>query len=240
MEKEKDRQLQAALARLDALETKAVPEPKAPVSAATDSGEPDPSAKNEDGSDKYPLGEYDPAFNKDLVKYTIAKEREAAEIRKAEEMIQEQTQKEQQALAASWQVKLDAAKEQYPDFDEKAVELVEAFDGIDDKYGAYLSQTIMGMEYGQDVLYYLANNVDEARTIFNSGGQKAAIALGRLEARFAFANEEKETPRPRVSKAPTPPTHLNKGSSVAVAEIPDDTDDLDAFSQKFFSKKKRF
>lgn len=48
-----------------------------------DSDGPTPEDKNPDGSDKYPLGEFDPAYIRDMVRHTIDKE--SAEKRKQEE-----------------------------------------------------------------------------------------------------------------------------------------------------------
>ena len=93
------------------------------------------------------------------------------------------------------------------------------------------------MDHGPDVLYYLSNNVDEARKIVESGPQKATLSLGYLNGKFADVESEKRKARPKASNAPPPPPK-NKGSSRAFAEVPDDTDDLDAFSKKLFSKKR--
>lgn len=240
-EKEKDRQLQAALARLDALENKTnEPEPKANKLVVDTAAGPDPAAQNEDGTDKYPLGEFDPNYIRDLTKYTIAEERKAAAEEAKREAEQAKANAEADSLRASWEEKLTPAQERYPDFQEKGLNLVDAFSNVDAAYGEYITQTIMSMEYGPDVLYYLANNLDEADKIMKSGARQATISLGRLEAKFAYANEEKQRARPKVSKAPAPPEHLNKGSSVAVGDIPDDTDDLDLFEKKFYSAKRRY
>jgi hypothetical protein len=96
----------------------------------------------------------------------------------------------------------------------------------------------MSMDYGPDVLYHLSTNLEEAKQIVNSGPARATIALGRLEARYALQEDEKKQQKLKVSKAPTPPDRLNKGSMVS-KEIPDDTDDLDAFAAKLFSSPRR-
>ena len=88
----------------------------------------------------------------------------------------------------------------------------------------------MSMDHGPDVLYYLAENVDEAKEIFESGPQKATIALGRIESRYI---QSESTKRPRVSKAPSPPP-TNKGSAGGSKTVRPDTDDLDSFEKTFF------
>lgn len=198
---------------------------------------PQPGDLNEDGSEKYPLGEFDPAYIRDMAKHVINAEREAM---KREQEQQEQIRREQeaaQALQEQWNQKLEPAKERYPDFMEKGEQLAVAFDGIDQAYGDYLTSTIMEMEHGPDVLYYLANNLDEAKAIVNSGARKATVALGRLEAKFADASEERKQARPKVSKAPEPPSRLNKGTSAVKPSVKGDEDDLESFEQVFFKKR---
>ena len=116
--------------------------------------------------------------------------------------------------------------------------MVDVFSGLDKQYGDFLAQAIMSMDNGPDVLYYLAENKDEAKRIVESGATKAVISLGRLEARFDTSEETKPTPRQKVTKAPTPPQHLNKGSAAVKQAVTPDTDDLDAFEAEFFKKRR--
>lgn len=199
---------------------------------------PQPSDLNEDGTEKYPLGEFDPQYIRDLTKFALEQERIALREREQFEAEQRKADEARAALQASWQEKLGPAQERYPDFMDKGQQLVDSFSDLDPAYSEYLTNTLMSMEYGPDVLYYLSNNPDEARKIVNSGAINATVSLGRIEAKFAFAQEEKQKARPRVSQAPTPPTHVNKGSAVATIDIPVDTDDLEAFEKVFLKKKK--
>lgn len=200
---------------------------------------PQPTDLNEDGSEKYPLGEFDPRYIRDLTKFTLAEERKKILAEEQARAEQEKIAQKQAELQTEWNGRLEVAQERYPDLTEKAENLVSALDGLDPDYGDYLATTIMTMEYGPDVLYYLASNPDEAKAIAASGAQKATVLLGRLEAKFAIAEEEKKKARPKTSKAPEPPTHLNKGGAPAAPQVPDDTDDLDAFEAKFFAKRRR-
>lgn len=220
-------------AKLDAL-TKQAETPK-PTQAVVED-EPDPYSLNEDGTEKYPLGEFDPQYIRDLTRFSNEQWHAKNEARKAEELANAEVAKAQTELKNEWNNKLETVQERYPDFREKGQNLIDTFSGISQAYGEYLSTTIMSMEYGPDVLYYLSNHPEEAHAIVNSGATKATIALGRLEARFSDFNEEKNKPRPKVSQAPTPPPS-NKGSAVSRPEIEDDTDDLDAFSKKFFKRR---
>lgn len=208
-----------------------------PSPVKSESDEPSPTDKNEDGTDKYPLGEFDPSYIKDLTKYAFESQRISAEEKVKQEAEQRQMDEARAALQEGWQAKLGPAQERYPDFQQKGEELLSGFSDLDQAYGEYLTARLMDMEFGPDVLYYLASNPDEARKIVDSGPAKATLALGRIEAKFMFAEEEKKLARPKTSKAPPPPPHANKGSAGVVVEVPDDTEDLDAFSRKLFKKK---
>jgi len=233
----KAQELEEKLNRL--LDEKQNDEPKpAPKPVVSDTDEPQPDALNEDGTEKYPLGEFDPRYIKDLTKHALSSEREAIKAREQQELMQKEEDRQKAELDTKWQEKLAPAQERYPDFQEKGQQLVDTFSGINEAYGEYLSATLKSMEYGPDVLYYLANNTDEATKIVNSGPNLATVALGRLEAKFADFDEDKQKARPKVSKAPTPPSRVNKGSS-ATRAVPDDTDDLDAFSAKLFKGRGR-
>lgn len=239
-QRETERQLNEARLELERLKNQSEKTPTdTPKTNVVEDTGPQPDAKNEDGSDKYPLGEFDPQYIRDLAKHTIAEERKAYEAEKAAEAQRTQTQKEQEVLAESWNTKLAPALERYPDFQEKGQAFVEAVNQkVDPTYAEYLTTIIMNMEYGPDVFYHLANNPEEAMSIIASGPHKAPTALGRLDAKFAFAAEEKQIARPKVSQAPEPPSHRTKGNSAAVADIPADTDDLEKFEKVFFPKKK--
>lgn len=236
---EKARLAEERAAALEAkLNERKEPETPKPVPTKSDDKAPRPDDKNEDGTDKYPLGQFDEAFQEDRFNYMMEKslaEQKAALEQQARET---EVQRAQETLVNAWNDKLEPARERYPDFQEKGEELLDTFSGLPQEYGEYLTATIMGMDYGPDVLYFLSNNLNEAQRIVKLGPQGATIALGRIEAQFALNDdqEEKPKPRPKVSKAPVPPPR-NKGSNAAIPEVPDDTDDLDAFAAKLFKKR---
>ena len=210
------------------------PEPTAEVSG------PSPDDTNEDGSEKYPLGEFDPSYIRDLTRHVLKQEQMEREKEKEARQAEEAEQVALQKAQEEWSNKLAPAAERYPDFMEKGQELITDLESkISPEYSAYLSNVIMEMDYGPDVLYYLANNPDEAMSIVSSGAKKATGALYRLEAKFVDADLEKKTARPKVSKAPAPPSHMNKGSASVKTKVPADTDDLSAFENEFFQKRKR-
>jgi hypothetical protein len=197
-----------------------------------DADEPKPDALNPDGSEKYPLGEFDPQYIRDVARHTIDREWAA---RKEQEAAQENQRKIEEArteLQNQWAAKLQPAVEQYDDFLDKTMELESTFDGLDPQYSDYLVQTIKSLDHGPEVLYYFANHIEEAQKFVKMGPLNATLALGEINAMFK-GNTRKET---KVSKAPPPP-QVNKGSKTRTA-VHGDTDDLDAFSDMFFTKKR--
>jgi hypothetical protein len=181
------------------------------------------------------LGEFDPEYLKDLAKFTFAQERAAYEAETAEAKLKAEADAAHNALQTSWNEKLAAATETHPDFIEKGQALLNGFNDLDQNYAGYLSQVIMSMEKGTDVLYYLSNHPEEAAAIVNSGAQKATLALGRIEARFL--ESEQNAPKPKVSKAPPPPPVRARGTNGAFIEVAPDTDNLEDFEKAFFKKK---
>lgn len=210
------------------------------VEPKTETGEPTPDDTKEDGTPKYELGEFDPQYIRDLTKYTLAQERAAQEAQAAEQAQANEAKAAQEVMINSWNEKVTAATTAYPDFMEKGQALLSGFDNLDPGYAQYLSTVLMSMDKGPDVLYYLSNNPAEATSIVNSGAQKATLALGRIEAKFLEAEAIKVLQKPKVSKAPAPaPANARaRGSNGAFVSVPPDTDDLDAFTQEFFKKKK--
>jgi len=205
---------------------------------AVKTNEPTPEDILESGEAKYPLGEFDPAYIRDLTRFTLAQERAQAKIRDEVERSERIQQEAQTALLGSWNEKVTAAKAQYPDLQEKAETLLRSFDGLETGYAGYLSTVLMSMDHGPDVLYYLSNNPEEATQIVNSGAQKATLALGRIEAKFYEVDAQKQLAKPKVSKAPPPPTATARGTGGGAKTVEPDTDDLDAFTQEFFRKRK--
>jgi hypothetical protein len=229
-EKERADALEARLAKLEAAEQKGDTPPA--NTAKKDDQEPAPEDLNEDGTEKYPLGEYDPNYVRDLTRYTHRKMREEDQAEAAKTAANKEAEAAEAALEARWAEKLTPAQERYPDFREKGEDLLEVFTDLDPQYGKYLSSTLMGMEYGPDVLYYLANHLDVAEEIVALGPLGATLALGKIEAQFE--GEPKVKRKVTAAKAPPP---ANKGSAVAKPAVAPDTDDLDAFAREFNGKR---
>lgn len=192
---------------------------------------PTPDDKNPDGSDKYPIGEYDPAFIRDLTRFTIEEEQAVANAKREQEEITRQHQRSLDELHQQWEAKLSPVVEQHEDFIEKTIQLEDAFDGLDKGYSDYLVNTIKSLDHGPEVLYYFANNLEEAERFVKMGPLSATLALGEINAMFKGQTRQP----PKVSKAPVPP-QVNKGTR-ARSSISPDTDSLEDFEALFFNKK---
>jgi hypothetical protein len=216
--------------KLDELAAKQSEPVKAAPAVAKDG--PSPEDKNEDGSEKYPLGEFDPGYIRDMARHTIEQEWNERKAKEAEEQTQRQVQEARDQLQEQWVEKLAPITEQHEDFLDKTMELESAFDGLDPQYSDYLVQTIKSLDHGPEVLYYFANNLEEAAKFVKMGPLVATLALGEYNAMFK-GQTRKEA---RTSKAPPPP-QVNKGSKTRTTVAPD-TDDLDAFEREFFAKKR--
>lgn len=206
-------------------------EPAAPAKADTG---PDASATNDKGEPLYPLGEYDPAYLRDLAKYEVKREMEAAEtFRKQREQEQAQAAaRETQRVA--WVGKIEEAEKELPDIREKINSLEGMFTGINPQYGQYLVDVVMSLDNGPQVLHYLAKEPKEARDIVGSGMASATVKLGKLDQLLTKAQAKEEAPK-KVTKAPEPPSKITRGTGGQFATR-EDTDDLEAFSKMYFSK----
>jgi chemotaxis protein histidine kinase CheA len=228
---EAERREAEALRRLSELERERTPKNEPPSRPVVESGAPSPDS-TKDGQLVYPLGEFDPAYIRDLTRFYASKEAEAANAQRAEQEQARQNQAAAQKLQSDWDAKLTTVEKELPDLRPTLQGLESELSGLDPDFGTYLAQTIMGMDDGPKVLYYLANNVDEAQKIIAAGPVNATIALGKLEDKIQRAQAKKAVAPVRASSAPVPPvTTRGTGSRSVVA---DDTDDLDAFNGYYY------
>lgn len=210
------------------------PESSPAVNVKIDSSEPNVDDTDEDGQLKYPLGEFDPNFVRDLTRYEFKKTQAEERARLEQEQAARQAEEARTALDKQWQEKVVEVEKTLPDIRQAGVVLDDAFKGMDPGYEEYLANTIKMLDNGPEVLYYLANNIDEAKAIANAGPVLATIALGKLEAQIA----SQKTPKPvkKVTTAPEPPATRVRGTT-GKFDVADDTDDLEAFERKFFQRK---
>lgn len=232
-ERETERREKLALmARIEALETKqpeSTPTPTVPVQGPAG---PDPEQLNADGTEKYPLGQFDPDYIRDMARHTIETEWAKKEQEAAANASRQQIEQARAEIQNQWAEKLAPAMEEHEDFLDKTLGLESAFDGLDAQYSDYLVQTIKSLDHGPQVLYYFANNLEEAQKFVRMGPLNATLALGEINAMFKGTTRKAE---PKVSKAPPPP-QVNKGTKTRTT-VAADTDDLDDFEKIFFKRK---
>lgn len=221
--------------RLEAVEQKKPEDKPEPVRRpAIDPDSPTPDDRDANGELLYPLGEFDPSFVADLTKYTIRRENEAYK----EELRQQARQRDEEAQAAkltdAWEEKLAKSEEELEDLRPTIATLDEEFRDLEPQYGTYLAQTIMSMDYGPEVLYYLANNVSEARKIVAAGPMGATLALGKVEARIQSALSKPAAIPPRRTQAPKPP--VSTRGNIGKTSVAPDTDNLDDFEKLLFKR----
>ena len=188
-----------------------------------------------EGTPKYPLGQFDPQFNADLVRYTVQEEQRRIDEQRATTEQQRRMQEAEQAAQQEWESKLAPALERHPDFVEKGQELIDNFSDLEPNYAKYLTDTIRSIDNGPDVLYYLADNPELARDIVNKGPAMATVMLGRISAMFdddsaTQTNTQTKDTRTKVTKAPTPPPRV-RGTALPKTK---DLDNLDDFEEALF------
>ncbi len=240
--REAERRESDTLLRLREIEArstpKAEPEPEpAPLREMLPTDAPSPDAVYQDGEPVYALGEFDPAYIRDLTKFTIVYETGVLRQQEAQQNQENQIAAAQQELTSAWAEKVQTIEQEIPEIRENIANLTETFQNIDPSYGEYLASTIMENEHGPEIMHYLSQNIGEAQAIVASGPRAATLALGRLEARLTKAEEQPEDTRDekRVSNAPPPPNTGARGRGARTV-VRADTDDLDAFERVFFKE----
>lgn len=197
---------------------------------------PSPDAVDDKGEPLYELGEFDPKFIRDLTKFTIEQETKAAKAEAAKEAEQARLTAQQDEIKNKWADNVTKAEAELPELREKLKTMGDTFGSIEPDYGEYLATTIMNSDVGPQIMYYLSQNIDEARKIVASGPVAATLALGRLEAKLTPpSEEEKKRNSKQVSKAAAPPEERTRGSGGKFT-VAMDTDDLDAFERVFLKK----
>lgn len=177
-----------------------------------ETGPPDPS--------KYPFGDTDPGFIRDLARHE-AKEAYAAEAR------QSAARAHAQQVEKTWNERQDAFAADKPDYYDKV--------GAEDlPITRAMTDAIVTSEEGAAVAYHLASNPDEAHRIAALSPLAQIREIGRIEGRIAAekqsAQSAGEQPK-KISDAPTPaPQGRGQGGRFKVAA---DTDDFAAFEREY-------
>jgi hypothetical protein len=152
-------------------------------------GAPDP--------ERYPEGENDRQYIRDLTRFEVRQEFAA-----------QQARQEQQREITEIQAREQAARERYADYNE--VVTGEALAPIL-KGNPQLIATLAKHEQGPDLAYYLATHPDEVQKLARIGHESALIRLGQLSIAIATPTEPPSEKAPKVSKAPAPITPIGAG-----------------------------
>lgn len=236
--REAERRAEEAERRAEEAERgRTVDKSKEPTPVTTDdtapAGAPHWDDEDSNGNKIYPLGQFDPKFNADLVRYTIQEENRVLEEKRAQTDAQQKAQEAEATAQAQWNEKLAPVQERYPDFTERGQELIDQFADLEPNYGKYLTDTLRAIDNGPEVLYYLANNLDLADEIVRKGATQATIALGRISAQLEKDASGNTPPtRTKVTNAPPPPPTARGTSAPKTKNL----DDLDEFERAFFSR----
>lgn len=189
-----------------------------------DAGRPDPA--------NYHYGDTDAQYIADLARYE-------ADKRYDERVQTDEIKRQITDVQKAHDARVEAAKEQYPDYDEVVVQGAnpDPATGEPKWFCSHLMTLgIKTSEYGPDIAMDLASNKEESRRIAMLPPLDQAREFGRLEykaelARKARLGEDGETVQPqRASGAPPPPPRVKGGS--AVNEIDPGTDDFGAFEKR--------
>jgi hypothetical protein len=145
----------------------------------------------------------------DVAKAVAAEQLKAFRDEQKAESAKRETQTEQQKLQSEWAGKISAARDEFDDFDD-VISLGNPTQNMLD--------TIMRLEQGAKVAYFLSSNPQEEARIRQLSDKMQDIELGRIEARLAqekpAAAEEEINSEPPAKPLPKPPTPIQKSSSV--------------------------
>jgi hypothetical protein len=169
---------------------------------------PDPQqAPNPQDTKRYPLGEFDPRYAADLAKHELrlevaqaqARQRSSAERAAAE------------AAAREFAAKAREAEARYPDFRDKVATLGRS---VPDALANAIADA------GPDVAYHIASNPEEARRLIGLPLHRAALELGRIDARLTEQRKTRNTtaappPAPTVSPTSSVPASPYSAKSMA-------------------------
>ncbi len=129
------------------------------------------------------------------------REREVAEMAR-------RAQEEQARKQTEFQKRIEAVKSELPDYEETIAA------GGDIPVSAPVSEAIIESEYGPQILYYLADNPEYARSLADKTLTAQLREIGRLEVKFEKTPQEsKKEPVAKKSNAPAPISPIKASSS---------------------------
>jgi hypothetical protein len=141
-----------------------------------------------------------PEMFNDMFEYAKALAEYTADKKLLERDNEEKARKaaaEQEAKFSAWADRVNAAKNELPDFDDMVQSSeVRVSDPVRD--------AIIESEHGPKILYWLAENTDYAKKLADMSAVSAIREIGKIEARFDKAKEPEPKAVVGKSKAPAP------------------------------------
>ena len=170
------------------------------------SNEPEPEPDPEKFTDS---GEYLTAIKKwaanEAIRQTRVEQQKAAEETRRRE------------LAESWTKRVSAYAQETPDFQQTIQSASQ-----DAKVSDEIRDAILESDYGPQILYHLAKNLDLVNEINKMDAKRALRRFGRLEAQFAN-DKPPQTPAKTsiasISKAPPPIVPVDKEGSAPIVSL---------------------
>ncbi len=206
--------------RLEALESRAAPQPPAPTpqEAPAEPGSPDPN--------DYDFGELDSLYISDLVRHQT--DQRIAEFQRSQLEVQEQSAAatRQAEARAKFEQQTELGAQKYDDYEDKVLNGASRGEW---PLSEELGQLLVQSDVGEDIAYHLASNPEEAAKIYRQSPMEQARYFGRMEAQFSAAQPaaSREVAPPKTPRAPAPVTPA-RGAGGRFQKSAD-TDDFESF-----------
>jgi hypothetical protein len=173
---------------------------------------------------KYPLGGLDDRYLEDLTDWKVDQKLGSVLQRQQEQDAQKETERVLSEVRAKADGLVQRGREKYDDFAETVWEA-----GLreDYKLTQITFEAVAEAEYGDEVIYALANNPAEAERVSKLSPFQQIKYVSDKSAEFAAKQ------KPKLPKAGTPPSHQSRGSS-GKYDVAVDTEDLGAFKKALF------
>ena len=210
-EKPKGKSVQERIDELTAARREAEREAEFWRSKATEKQpEPEPEGDGRPDPGSYEFGEADPAYWEALTEW---KAEQKIEAKLAEHQQRQKVELAVQKVEAAYSERLQAAREELPDYDDKVTKSAARGEW---PCPPLVAIAIKESEVGPKVAYHLATNRGEAIQLANMSPIEQAVQFGRLEERF---RSQPKTTAKIATDAPEPAQARTKGGQFAPSGV---------------------
>lgn len=129
----------------------------------------------------------------------------------------QQAQQAQAQALQSYQEKASKAKEEYGDFDDVVAQASDHPLWKSPQF-SHVTEAVMSSDYGPDLVYYLASNLDEADKVASMSPTSAVRYLGKIEGWIDQAMSGQTSAKPVVASKAPQPYSTPKGASAPVSK----------------------